>query len=110
MSTMPPDRNFTSRGFTLVAGEHRVLRVAAGSRCLVARGELRLTEPALWIGEHVVRLDRVLSEGAEHVLEQGGWITLQALTDGALLLQAPASLGSAVLGAWRIIRPGRATS
>jgi hypothetical protein len=110
MSTMLPDRNSTSQGFTLLAGEQRVLRVAAGSRCLVTRGELRLIEPVRWLGERIVRLDRVLGEGAEHVLEQGGWVTLRALTDGALLLEAPASLASAVLGAWRVIRPRPATS
>jgi len=102
----PPE----SQGFTLFAGEQRVLRVAAGSRCIVARGELRLIEPARWLGERIVRLERVLGEGAEHVLETGGWITLQALTEGALLLEAPASLASTVLGAWRITRPGPATA
>jgi len=110
MSTTLPDRNPASRGFTLAAGEQRMLRVAAGSRCRVTRGELRLTEPARWLGERVVRLDRVLGEGAEHVLEQAGWVTLQALTDGSLLLEAPASLASTVRGAWRAIRPRPATS
>ena len=103
-------RRLESRSFTLFAGEQRVLHVAAGSRCLVTRGELRLIEPARWLGERIVRLDRVLDESAEHVLETGGWITLQALTDGALLLEAPASLVGAVLGAWRFIRPGRMTA
>lgn len=96
-----------SHRFTLLAGEQRMLRVAAGSRCLVVRGELRLIEPERWLGERIVRLEHVLGEGAEHVLEAGGWIALQALSDSALRLEAPASLASAVLGAWRVIRAGR---
>lgn len=94
--------------FTLIPGEQRMLRVAAGSRCIVARGSVRLSEPPCWLGERLVGADLALPEGAEHVLRHDGWVALQAERASLLICEAPPSLA---MRAWeaasRIIRPGR---
>jgi len=89
------------------AGEHRLLRAAAGSRWFASRGDVRLIEPPRWLGERLVGIELVLHDGAEHVFERGGWVDLHAARDSALVCETPQSLASRLLATWRMIRPGR---
>jgi hypothetical protein len=92
----------------LRAGERRLVAARSGSRWVAVRGDLRLSEPPRWLGERVVALELTLREGTEHVLENGGWITLSTATDSVLRAEAPRSIASIVAVAWRIIRSARA--
>ena len=98
-----------ARTLLISAGEHRLLRAAAGSRWLASRGDVRLIEPPRWLGERMVGIELVLHDGAEHVFERGGWVDLHAARDSALVCATPQSLVSRLLAAWRMIRPGRGT-
>ena len=93
----------------LTAGEQRLLHAAAGSRWVAARGEVRLTEPPRWLGERLVGIQLVLHDGAEHVVEHGGWVALQALRGSVLVCETRPSLASLLRAAWRMIRPGHST-
>jgi hypothetical protein len=95
-------RSADARTFQLAAGECRVLRAAAGSRWVAARGMLRLTEPPRWLAERVLSPVVALGEGQVHVVEAAGWISLQALADSTLHCETPAS----AVARW--FRPGRA--
>jgi hypothetical protein len=107
-----------STTWPLAAGESRVLKVAARTRCIAARGILRVIEPPNWLGERVVGRAVALQEGESHVVESAGWVTVHALSDSTLLCQTPASrmgalmssmVSSLVSSLWtRRPRPGRA--
>jgi hypothetical protein len=92
------------RTLRLAAGEHRVLRVDAGSRWLVLRGELCWSDAPRWLGERLVCATHALPEGAEHRCEHPGWITLQARTASTLVCETPMPIGDRLRAAWRIIR------
>ena len=96
-----------SRTWLLTAGEHRVLRAPSGSRWWAARGEIRLIEPPRWLGERLVGIELVLDDGAEHVVEHGGWIGVHAASDCALRCETRQSAADFWAALWRIIRPGR---
>jgi len=98
-----------TRTWLLTAGEQRLLHTPAGSRWVAARGDARLTEPPRWLGDRLVGIQLVLHDGADHVIERGGWIGLEAASDGALVCETPPSFARLLRAAWRIIRPGRRT-
>jgi len=64
----------------LAAGESRLLKMAARTRWIAARGKLRLTEPPKWLGERVLRHAVALQEGESHVVEMAGWVMVHALS------------------------------
>jgi len=97
----------STRTLLISAGEHRLLRMAAGSRWFASHGDVRLIEPPRWLGERLVGIELVLHDGAEHVFERGGWVDLHAASDSALVCETPRTLASRLLAAWRMIRPGR---
>jgi len=55
------------------------LQVRAGTRIQLLQGRVRLVEPPRWLGETMVWPARALEPGGLHVLQQGGWLSLQAL-------------------------------
>ncbi len=63
-----------------------------GTLIHVIHGPLQLTEPPQWLGERMHAPRRRLLAGQTHVIAQGGWLTLQAGEQAALLLcHAPAT-------------------
>ena len=88
----------------LAAGERRVLRADAGSRWIVARGDLRWSDAPRWLGERLVGIERALAEGAEHRCEHAGWIAVQARTASTLVCESRLPIGARLRAAWRIIR------
>jgi hypothetical protein len=98
-----------TKTWLLTAGEERLMQVSAGSRWVAARGDVLLTEPPRWLGERLVGIQLVLHDGAEHVVERGGWVALRALSDGALVCETRAPLTRLLAAVWRIIRHGHRT-
>jgi hypothetical protein len=105
---MPHDSRPT-KTWRLTAGEQRLLHTPPGSRWIATRGDVRLTEPPRWLGERLVGIQLVLHDGAEHVVEHGGWVALQALGDSLLICETRPLFTRLLWAAWRIIRPGRST-
>ena len=98
----------TTRTWRLAAGEQRMLRVSAGSRWIVARGEACLIEPPRWLGDRLVGIQLVLHDGAEHRIEHGGWVSLQARGDCAVICATRRPVVERLKALWRMMRPGRA--
>ena len=97
-----------TKTWLLTAGEQRLMHTPPGSRWIAARGDVRLAEPPRWLGDRLVGIQLVLHDGAEHVVERGGWVALQALSDSALVCETRLPLAGLLGTVWRIIRPGRA--
>jgi hypothetical protein len=97
----------STKTWLLTSGEQRLLRAPTGSRWIAARGDVRLDEPPRWLGERLVGIQLMLHDGAEHVVERGGWIGLEAASNCALVCETPPSFARLLTAAWRIIRPGR---
>ncbi|MBS0427526.1 MAG: hypothetical protein JSR41_09595 [Proteobacteria bacterium] len=63
----------------LAPGQSLHIAVDAGTAFVVTAGRLRIDEAPRWIADICVPVGSTLDEGAHHVVERAGWITLSAL-------------------------------
>ena len=94
-----------SRTWAFAAGESRLLHAEAGTRWTATHGMLRFSEPPQWLGERMLGRTFTLRDGESHVVESAGWVTLLALADSCVHVQAPVSTPARWFGpgrAWRV--------
>ena len=94
------DPDATFRPTRLAGGETLHIPVRAGTAVQVLAGAVRLTGPARWLAETAHRGSQQLAEGQWFLVEDGGWLALEASSGiGAhLLLGGP---GGPVAWLWR---------
>lgn len=63
----------------LAPGQSLHIAVDAGTAFLVTGGCLRIDEAPRWLADVCVRVGRTLDEGAHHVVDRAGWVTLSAV-------------------------------
>ncbi|MDQ7972928.1 MAG: hypothetical protein REJ24_10200 [Rhodocyclaceae bacterium] len=63
----------------LAPGQSLHIAVDAGTAFVVTAGRLRIDEAPRWIADVCVPVGRTLDEGAHHVVDRAGWVTLSAL-------------------------------
>lgn len=97
------DPDSTFRPMRLGGGEALHIPVRAGTAVQVLAGAVRLASPARWIAESMYRDSQQLAEGEWFLVEDGGWLALEASSAiGAhLLLAEPAE---PVAWLWRRLR------
>ena len=76
-------RTTTTTITRLQRGETLHMPLDAHTTLQVAAGEVIVREPLRWLGDTVVAPVATLSEGRSHRLQNGGWVELRALGDGA---------------------------
>jgi hypothetical protein len=79
----------TIRSLRFHAGETRLLQLDAGTRVVVQDGRLACTPPPRWLGEQLHHTSQILEAGVPLQLEEGGWTSLRAASDGTLLIVPP---------------------
>ncbi|MEO5735975.1 MAG: hypothetical protein ABIQ82_00780, partial [Variovorax sp.] len=91
----------------LQRGETLHMPLDAHTTLQVVAGEVIVREPLRWLGDTVVAPVATLSEGRSHRLQNGGWVELRALGDGAeIRSHRPVSAlyaMHAVLAAWQTL-------
>ena len=93
----------TFRPVRLGGGEALHIPVRAGTAVQVLAGEVRLAGPARWLAESMHRDAQQLAEGQWFLMEDGGWLALEASAAfGAHLLLAEPAEPMAWL--WRRLR------
>ena len=95
----------TYRPMRLAAGESLHLPVRAGTAVQVLAGSVQLTGPARWLAGTVYRTPQRLGEGQWLLLDDAGWLELEAGATAAgeaqLLLVEPAE---PAIWLWRRLR------
>ena len=79
----------------LAPGQSLHIAVDAGTAFVVTAGRLRIDEAPRWIADVCVPVGRTLDEGAQHVVERAGWITLSALRAPVAWRRLPSHLPTA---------------
>ncbi|SFN25250.1 hypothetical protein [Variovorax sp. OV329] len=100
------DPDATYRPMRLSAGEAMHIPVRAGTAVQVLAGSVRLLGPARWLGGSVYRAPQRLGEGEWLLLEDGGWLEMEAAAasspgDTQLMLVEPAE---PLIWLWRRLR------
>ena len=97
------DPDSTFRPTRLAGGEALHIPVRAGTAVQVLAGAVRVTGPARWLAETEYRGSQQLAEGQWFLVEDGGWLALEAACAmGAHLLLAEPAEPMAWL--WRRLR------
>lgn len=90
------------RPLRLRAGESLHIPLRAGTTVQVLAGALRVSEPARWLAETVVRPAHQLGEGQWLQVADGGWLDIEAsAVDVHLMLAQPPE---AMAWLWRRLR------
>jgi hypothetical protein len=76
---------------SLRAGESLQTTLRAGTRILVHKGEVLVSEPPLWLADTIVPVRTMLAEGGGHRVAATGCITLSASADAQVHHWEPAS-------------------
>jgi len=79
----------------LAPGQSLHIAVDAGTAFIVTAGRLRIDESPRWIADVCVPVGRTVDEGAQHVVERAGWITLSALGAQVAWRRLPTALPTA---------------
>lgn len=96
------DPTSTVRPMRLRGGQALQIPVRPGTAVQVLAGSLSLSGPARWLAETVHRVPQRIGEGQWLLLEDGGWLELEAASGEAqLLLVEPAE---PVAWLWRRLR------
>ncbi|MDM0039157.1 hypothetical protein QTH89_22165 [Variovorax sp. J22G21] len=97
-------RTTTTTITRLQRGETLHMPLDAHTTLQVAAGEVIVREPLRWLGDTVVAPVATLSEGRSHRLQNGGWVELRALGDGAeVRSHRPMSALHALYAAWQTL-------
>jgi hypothetical protein len=105
MSTRPyPHR------LRLVRGESSVLALPRGLRLVNLGGSVTLSAAPRWLGGTLLSPAWRIDAGGTHLIDESGWVRLQAQQDAELVLLAPVpSAWERFTAAWRglALRPAR---
>jgi hypothetical protein len=82
----------------LAAGQRLHFAVDAGTTLLAVRGAVRIEEAPRWLAERMVPVGRQLAEGQAYVVEQTGWLCVQALGEAQLARVLPRTLAARLAG------------
>ena len=84
----------TAHHLDIPRGASRSMHLAKGTRVAAARGAFSLTEPPQWLGEQIRQPSTRVCANAEHTVQQGGWIRLDAVEDCRVRMLVPARAAS----------------
>lgn len=82
----------------LAAGQRLYLAVDAGTTLVAAHGAVRIDEAPRWLAERMLPVGRQLGEGQAYVVEQTGWLCVQALGEAQLARVVRRSLAVRLAG------------
>ncbi len=94
-----PMHTSTSTEFALSQGQQLQTPVRRGMHILVTKGVVNLNGPATWVPETTFCVDQQLHEGQTHVVDQHGWLGIEATCDASFVQYEPQSAMRGVLNA-----------
>ena len=76
---------------SLTQGQSLHTRVPSGTHLVVLHGEVHLERSGAWFGASFAPVGTTLCEGQVYSMDQGGWISVMALSPAQVLQHVPPS-------------------